>query len=516
MTRIDLEIHDDVISVLNKFKNINDSGIELEIPEGSVLFDNVINLKLLEKEAEKLGKSLHFRTLDDAGINMIASIKDGESYEPTLQEETSIAENTTYLVDSAPPETKKFSFKLPSFGSFNLAGIVPGRGIKVPLAILLVVGLLGAGGYTFAAKAPKAQIKIIVNSQPLTRSLSVKVKKDATSDAEQKILRGFNVEAITTETATIETTGEKMVGEKATGKITIINKTDTAKTIKKGTEIEYDDKELKYTLKEDVTIPAQVIADPLDPATVKWGEAEGTVTASDIGDTYNISKGKALDVNGYKNTEFVAKSSEDFSGGSSETVKVVAADDLKKLSAETLQTNIERGQKALNEKLGLRQKLIPGSSKNQLTEEKFNAKVDDEADRLELTQTMSTTGLVYSAEELDTILDELVKGFIPDGYVISEKERDTNVEVLGNSDSTVLNPTEADLQVTLKAYVVPNVEEDKLKEDLKGKGIGEAQKILGGIRNINTYELHINPNIPLLARIPTNTENISVEIVRND
>ncbi|KKS20553.1 MAG: hypothetical protein UU77_C0024G0009 [candidate division WWE3 bacterium GW2011_GWC1_41_7] len=129
---------------------------------------------------------------------------------------------------------------------------------------------------------------------------------------------------------------------------------------------------------------------------------------------------------------------------------------------------------------------------------------------------MSTTGLVYSAEELDTILDELVKGFIPDGYVISEKERDTNVEVLGNSDSTVLNPTEADLQVTLKAYVVPNVEEDKLKEDLKGKGIGEAQKILGGIRNINTYELHINPNIPLLARIPTNTENISVEIVRND
>jgi len=518
MTKVDLEIHEDVISIINKIKNINDDGIELEIPAGSVLFDNIINLKVLEKEADKMGKTVHFRTLDEAGINLISSMREEDIYEPTLQEETTIAQNTVNLVDTVPQmprSAKKLRLIFSAFPALNLA-FLKRAGLKFPLAIAILVGMLLYGGYTFAVRAPKAQIKIIVTSQPLTRSVSVKVKKDTNTNAEQKILRGFNVEAPVTETASAETTGEKMVGEKAKGKIKIYNKTDAEKTFKEGTKIMYEDKDLNFYLDDDVTVAASVITDPLDPTKVKWGEATGNVTAENIGDAYNIDKGEALEIDDYKTSQFVASSTDDFSGGTSKKVKIVTEDDIKNLSAKTLQTGIEKGQKALTEKLGLRQKLIAGSTTNQITKETFNAKIDDETDKLELTQTINTTGLVYSAEELDSVLDELAKGFVPDGFVISSKERDVNVEILGNSDTTVLNSTEADIQVTLKTYVVPDVQEDKLKDELKGKGLSEAQKILGGIRNVKTYELNIDPKIPLLTRMPSNTENISVEVVRND
>jgi hypothetical protein len=83
MTKLELEIHEDVISVINKIKSTNDAGIELIIPEGSVLFENVLNLKILEKEAEQTGKTLHFTTEDESGLNLIAAIKDGVT--PSIQ-----------------------------------------------------------------------------------------------------------------------------------------------------------------------------------------------------------------------------------------------------------------------------------------------------------------------------------------------------------------------------------------------------------------------------------------------
>ena len=117
---------------------------------------------------------------------------------------------------------------------------------------------------------------------------------------------------------------------------------------------------------------------------------------------------------------------------------------------------------------------------------------------------------------MDAILDKLVEEFIPEGFKTSTEDRDVSVDVLGNSDTSVLNATEADLQVTLKTFVVPDINEDTLKEELKGKNLTEAQRVLGEIRNVKTYELKINPNIPLLTRVPRKVENITIKIETNE
>src|SRR3990167_5181055 len=79
MTRLELQIHDDVIASLNKIEEINDSGIELVIPEGSILFENILNLKLLNQQAVKLGKTIQFETIDELGSNLISMLDDSQT-----------------------------------------------------------------------------------------------------------------------------------------------------------------------------------------------------------------------------------------------------------------------------------------------------------------------------------------------------------------------------------------------------------------------------------------------------
>ena len=43
MTRVDIDLNEDIISILNKLQNINDVGLDLHIPVGAAIFDNIIS-----------------------------------------------------------------------------------------------------------------------------------------------------------------------------------------------------------------------------------------------------------------------------------------------------------------------------------------------------------------------------------------------------------------------------------------------------------------------------------------
>ncbi len=501
MTIIELEIHDDVISTLNKIKNINDSGIELHIPEGSVLFENILNLKLIEKEIESVGKAVQFRTRDEYGLNLLAVIN-GESITQAPEEVITDLSVTQSVAPKREIKIPAISLPKINIGKLNL----PKTGFIIPVVVL---GVLLYGGYSYATNAPKAEIKVIVNTQPLTKSVTMKIKRDGTSDALAKVVRGIPIEAENTITKSIDTTGEKLIGEKAEGTVKFYNKTDSDIELKKGTILTYED--LEFVLDKTITIPARV-DDLVDPTKITLGEEEGTVTAKDIGDDYNIGDGKSLKVDDYKNTDLVATSEGKFSGGTSEKVKVVADKDLTDLSTAALEEGKSQVQAVLTQKLGLTQKIVTGSATVSIVKDTFSAKAGDEADKVETTQVTKITALAYSTDELNQITSEILKDLVPEEYVLTDKEPETNVEILGNSDSTILSSEEADIQVTVKTFVITDIKEDELKDKLKGKNLDEAQKILGEIRNVSTYELKIDPNIPLVSKVPAKTENIVIEI----
>src|SRR3990170_649852 len=108
MTKLELEIHDDALSTINKIKNLNDSGIELIIPEGSILFDNIISLKLISQAAEKNQKIIQFTTADEIGMSLIAMLEEpagqsGQDYQPREIEQFA----------NVAPEKSRFVFRKP-------------------------------------------------------------------------------------------------------------------------------------------------------------------------------------------------------------------------------------------------------------------------------------------------------------------------------------------------------------------------------------------------------------------
>src|SRR3989338_5844830 len=72
---ITLEIHEGVLAAIKKLKTSHEENVEIIIPEGSVLFENSLNLKLLKKEAEVLKKEISFTTTDADGQAIIDLIE---------------------------------------------------------------------------------------------------------------------------------------------------------------------------------------------------------------------------------------------------------------------------------------------------------------------------------------------------------------------------------------------------------------------------------------------------------
>lgn len=513
MYKLTLEIHDDVYSTMKKIHAIEDTSIELEIPERSVLLENILNLKLIKKESEKIQKTLNLMTFDSLGqslINMLEEEEGGFLHGGFVSKDLSYDEVKTFGFKGKKMSSPKF--RLPKFSGikgFDLLGNK--RGYVVALVAFLVLGVL----FLYTRRAHKAEVKIITESQPLTKSITVKVSKDVPSNAETRILAGIGIENSITETSSTITTGEKVVGEKAKGKAKIFNKTIADQVFKKGQVLIYsnNNKDYKYVLDGSVTVPARVdLSGP--PPTTTFSEVEVSITALDIGTSYNIDSDKSLDIDGYKSSEFTSATSEKITGGKSSTVKVVADADLKKLSDLVLKTIQDKAQKGLESKLPNGQKFIVGSQKISVATQNYSAKVGEQKDTVELTETATITGLAYLQEEMNSLLSKVSQNLIPEGFEISDKEKEVNVEVLGNTDASVLSSVQADLQVTLKSFVVPVMDINKLKTSLAGKSVGEAEVVLGKLSSVRTYSIKIVPNLIFFSKVPSNKSNINVQIVR--
>jgi hypothetical protein len=513
MTKLELEIHDDVVTTINKIKNINDAGVEIYIPEGSVLFENVLNLKLIQSFSDKNDIAVHFKTEDPDGNNLIALLNGNGNATEFIE---GLGEEPHEESERKIPSIPKLGMPKIGIPRINMGFLTSFfRGKPIVLLILLVPLIVG---YVIAGKKlPRANARITVDSSHLTRSLTIRVVNGSETTVEDKILKGHTLAVVVEDSNEIETTGEKLVGDKAQGEITIYNNTDNEKEFEKGTVLQKDDEE--YVLDDTVTVPArtQLPPDPANPSIISYqkGEADADIVAGDIGKKYNLDSGEELEFDDYDSSEFTAFTKTDVDGGSSETVSVVAEEDLEKVAENLGETLKEKATDELKDIVEKGQAFIDGSTTTAITEKTYSHEVGEETDKLKLTQKATAQGLVYKKADLDEIIDKLVEDLIPEGFELSDKERELKVEVLGNSTNSVLSQNQADIQVTLKTFVVPTIKESDLKEKIMGKPPQEAHKILGSIKNVKTYELTIAPNIPLFQNVPNDEERIHIEIERD-
>ena len=500
----------DITDLMKQIKENEATELVINFDRTSDLFMNSTNLKVIKDIADGLGKTVKFDVDDEKYKDYIEAVNND-----TLEiNDSQVDLNEEINQKSKEPVAVKQE---------TTAGEKPKRKIKGIYKILIAVlfFIVFAVGLLWALLwyLPSAVVNIKVNSEVLVKLLDVNaVAGQETVSVETATIPAYTLEVEEKDSLTKDTTGEKVIGEKAKGKIKVTNKTDKEIKIKEGTVVKLvttdDDKEnLKFIVASEVKVPAKKEETETTPdgeeTKVTYGVAKIDVEAATFGKQYNLDKGEKFKIDDYDIDDVVGENEEKIKGGSSETVKVVTQEDLDNIEKELEEVLKESVNSALRRKVVSGQTLLEQSVKYEVASKTFDKELDEEADTLTLEMTMKGTGLAYSKTDLDQLVSEMIKTVIPEEYQLDDEKPEYEVAVVGTSE----DGNSLQLQVKLRSYITPTLDIDKIKNDLAGLSLSSAESYLNSIKNIDSFEIRLFPNMPApLQKMPRNENNIKVTV----
>ena len=378
------------------------------------------------------------------------------------------------------------------FGSGNKLMLVGGA------MVLLLALLIGLYWYV-----PKATVTLVVESRVVDESLTIKVDPKAQIlDPQNNVLPGQPVEVNVSGTKSLPTTGTAIIGDPARGEVTLYNKTNQSRTFAAGTDL-VGPNSLGFSLDTETTIASSSSS----TEGITFGKATATVTADAIGPNGNLAAETALSFKQFSDDDYSAKVSAGLSGGTAREVKAVFEKDQTDLAtALTADLQLE-AENQLQTNLGADRALVPVNSDEVLTDQAFNHDEGEEADSLQLEARLSYTGLSYSKQELDLLLQNAIKAKVPDNFQLSQSS-----EI--NLSSAQLNDAgQATVPVSFKAKLIPKLDFNEIKNNLKGKKTNLVEEYLATLPSFVRAEIKTTPNLPgWLKTMPRAAKNITIDV----
>lgn len=395
-------------------------------------------------------------------------------------------------VPEAPKKEHKEKFNLKRFipkGSFT---------IMVILAVVLVLGLAG-GAYIFLSKA---KVKIFVEPKIVEQDAQVVADPNQkTVNEDGKIIPGQVIETEVSGTAKDSASGKRQIGDPAKGTVSLYNKTLDSISLSKGTQVSKGG--VKFTLDTGVSIASSSASD----TGITFGKANTTVTAVAIGADGNLPSGSDFVVGGYGGDKLLAKSEGNFSGGTSKDVTVVSADDQQRLLAKLSSDLRQQAQQKLQEKYP--NKKIPQEAlSEQITSKSYSKNINDQASEFSLNLTIHYKGTAFDDQDLRSIVSKLVNLQVPPGFRLDVAATETQADV-----SKLEKDGRLIFLARFKAKLIPIIDTDKIRSEIKFKSGSEAINIIKGMANVLDAEINITPALPkAIERLPILSNNISVEV----
>jgi hypothetical protein len=377
--------------------------------------------------------------------------------------------------------------KLPEAGSrtFLFGGI---------FFVVVLVGLFLAWWFL-----PKATVTIYVSPKKLDEKVSFTVDSSASSvDFGKKTLPGKTIKTSVSGDKTKSTSGTKTVGEKAKGTVEIRNGTSSPIRFSAGTTIASSN--LEFTLDNSASVSAAL--SPGSP-----GTATVDVTASDIGAEYNLGKDETFSVSNYPKAEVDAVAQNDFSGGSSREISAVSESDQKTLLDDLTAELKDKAKSDLISKVGADETLIDGSLVATPSAKQFSNKVGDEADTLKLSLDLDVDGVVVKKQDLFDLANEILKGSIPQGFVLRQSQMTTDLTLSSSKNGKY------QLDGSIGANLLPEINTVDIANNIKGKYPDVAENYLMTIPSFARAVIKRSPPLPgKLGSLPRLASHITVEV----
>lgn len=349
-----------------------------------------------------------------------------------------------------------------------------------------------------------AIVTLDINPRETDKTENITFSESEVTDASKNIISAEFLKVSEDGKKSIPTTGKKETGDKAKGTVTIFNNNDTGKTIPTGTTL-MSPNNLKFLTDKAVTVASASgdIFSGTEP-----GKANVSVTAEKFGTNYNFPSNTKFSIEGA--SSIAAKNDEAFSGGTKKEIKVVSRADVDKLTKD-LQKQLEAEAKTdILKKAKSDSVTLPNFISITFDRKSFNKDVDEEANELSLTATVSFLGISYKKSELVSYAKDKLKKSVEEGMTIDEDRIDVQASDIKK------DKTKTSAKIKIKAGLIPLIDEKGLSKQIAGNSIEDATKKLSEIPEVNNVKINVFLNLPVLPKnLPFSSGKIKIVVNKN-
>lgn len=532
-----IDVEDDITAIIGKVKASKEKIVALVPPKRIGVLQSAVNLRLLNRAASGSHKHLVLITNNQALMALSASAKIPVA--KNLQSKPEIAEIPALSVDddddiidgenlpvgelartvespksdttldgididddtpkATPPMAGshpakprvKSGIKVPSFDSFRKKVFIIG-GLGVFLLGFLIWAIFFAGSATVIIDARTSETDV---------NIAAAIGPELTTDAEASTLKSVAVQDKQSQSVDFAATGTEDKGEKATG--TVKFSTDSISiavqgaTIPAGTVLTSSGGQTFLTA-QSVTINLST-----------YSGASTGVIASAAGPQYNGANGT---VSGAP-SGITAQLTGATSGGTERIVKIVTQADVAKAKAQLVAQKTDDFKQKLQEKFKDDVIVIEDSFQSTPADPDSTPSIGQEAPdgkaklTSEVAYTMSGVSKADLSAYLKSALEKQLNGDEQRVYSDGGKTAKLSGFKQNNGNTTVT--------VVAKGKIGPKINDNEIKETVKGKRFGEIQSELKQIEGVNDVEVKFSPF--WVGTVPEDTKKIKIEFkLQND
>ncbi len=365
------------------------------------------------------------------------------------------------------------------------------------VAVIILVILL----YVFVTRA---EVSLTINPKTVKQNQNVIFSISATTNPSKSIISAELASISEDGSISTAVTGEKETGTKAKGTVTIFNNSTDPQTLSSDTSITSSNG-LEFVLDKNVTV-SSASGDIFTGTTP--GKANMSVTATKIGTEYNLPSNVKFSIG--ESLSIAAKNDNPFSGGTKKNIKVVSKDDVAKLLADLPKKLEQKARDDLSKKISNDKTLLPVFINTKIDNKNFDKNVGDEASEVTLKGSVGYQGISYAKNDLISFSQTLLKNETSNDLAIDPT--DIRVET---KDVRQQENKDVSANLTITAIVKPKINDKKIRKEISGKSVKQAQEILSKIpevSNVNVMSYFSLPFIPKMLPILPGNIKITIRI----
>jgi hypothetical protein len=522
-----IDVEDDITAIIGKVKASKEKVVALVPPKRIGVLQSAVNLRLLARTGDQNHKHVVLITNNHALSGLAAAAKIPVA--KNLQSKPELAEIPALVVDdeddiidgeqlpvgelaktadtkvdtkgalaasaisginidddapirAAPPKDGatpakpriKSGIKVPDFGSFRKKVFIFG-GAGVALILFLIWAIWFA---PFATVVIDARTTATAIKQPISLGPTIE------TNAERATVKSIVQQDKLASSVEFEATGTEEVGDKASGTMTLSRSIPGSATVPYGSA--FTNGNCVFVTQSQATVPGATPVWNGSGFTAVAGTVDVKVLASAIGDECNLSP------RSYESSvDNVSASGGQMAGGTKRQIKIVTAGDVQKASDALKQQKGDDMKRKLQAKFAKDVTVIDESFAAAAADPQSVPAIGAElkTGKAKLTSEVTYTMVGIAKADLGRFLTGMLeKSLKKDEQRIYEdgasKAKLTGFKVAGGATSVILEAV---------GQIGPKIEDDKIKEQVKGMRYGEVQSTLKEIDGINDADTKFSP-----------------------